>query len=138
MLVIKVFPLPLNLTENDLREIHLLTVEVAKSVPALKIKNENDMTVAFPRDLMAYGLGSDIAIEIVILPRADDRLLDKSERDTLTYNLVSAVKAFFPKARVHSYILQWLQGDGQCILGPEEKGRFARRFFEGYQPTRGW
>ena len=68
------------------------------------------MVTLFPKDMMAYGLGTEIVIEITGLwdkPARTDEV-----RARLAQNLGRAVKAMFPKARVMHYIIPFDQRQG--------------------------
>ena len=104
LIAVRVWPLPLDLTEDQLREIHLALVEAAKSIPFFRIESEQDFTVGFPRDMMAYGLGSDIVIEAL----CDIENVRSTEGKTigdLGLALRSAVKRFYPNAKLRSIVI---------------------------------
>lgn len=64
MLVIKVWCLPV-LSQDALQNLFKeIVAAVIATVPTPGVKNENDMLVLFPADLMAYGLGKEILVEI--------------------------------------------------------------------------
>ena len=52
MIVIKVWCLPSDQSEDDLNRLHQAIVKAAVSVPELCLKGENDMVCLFPTDLM--------------------------------------------------------------------------------------
>lgn len=99
MPVIKVWCLSADQTEDDLRKLHRMVVEAVVSVRELGLKDQNDMTVLFPADMMQYGLGEEIIVEI--------EMFEKPERSPevkrrLTQNVGMAVKMLYPKAKVES------------------------------------
>ncbi len=62
--VIKVWGLDGKQSEDDLRILHQKIVAAVVGVSELECKDENDMTVLFPTDLMKYGQGQEIIVEI--------------------------------------------------------------------------
>ena len=68
MIKIKVWCLPIDQSEEDLNSLHQAIVKSVVSVSETETKNENDMVCLFPADLMKYGLGQEIIIEIDGLP----------------------------------------------------------------------
>ncbi len=63
MLIIKVWCLP-KLSERALRSLHKRIVKAVLEIKSLNLHSETDMVVLFPMDMMSYGLGSEILIEI--------------------------------------------------------------------------
>ena len=99
MPVIKVWCLPADQTEDDLRTLHQMIVEAVISVRELGLKDQNDMTVLFPTDMMRYGLGEEIIVEIEMFEKPE-RLSEVKQR--LAQNIGMAVKMRYPKAKVES------------------------------------
>jgi len=101
MPVIKVWCLPKS-SEAELNALHKSLVAAALQVDELGLKDENDFTMLFPRDMMAYGLGQEIIVEVTglfIKPERDDLV-----RERLATYLGLAVKERFPKAMVECFI----------------------------------
>lgn len=97
MLVIKVWCLPL-MEEKRLNALHKAIVRGVCGVSELGLKDENDMTTLFPSDLMKYGLGTDIFVEIT---GPDDKPERTQEvRNHLARKVGGAVREFFPGAKV--------------------------------------
>jgi hypothetical protein len=65
-------------------------------------RDENDMTTLFPSDLMKYGLGTDIIVEITGLDDKPERTHDVLKR--LAKNTGEAVSSFFPDAKVECFV----------------------------------
>lgn len=102
MPVIKVWCLPANQTEEDLNRLHKAIVEAVVSVSELGLKSENDMTCLFVPDLMSYGLGEEVIVEI-------SGLYDKPERtDEVRHKLAESVgrsvKELYLDARVECFV----------------------------------
>ena len=102
MPVIKVWCLPADQTEENLNRLHQAIVKAVISISELGLKSEKEMTCLFVPDLMSYGLGEEIIIEIC-------GLYDKPERtDNVKQNLSESVgksvKALYPNARVESFV----------------------------------
>ncbi len=111
MPVVRVSCLPGNLTEDNLRDIHRSIVAGAVSVPEVGVKDEKTMTVLFPPDMMQYGLGSEIIIEVISGAFGEKNLGD-SVRKKFADAMVLAVKRLFPQAMVECFILAYTRTDG--------------------------
>ncbi len=124
MPIVKVWCLPDGLTEDDLRAIHKSIVAEAVGQD-VGIKDETMMTVLFPPDMMKYGLGSEIIIEVLtgLFVR---RGLGADAREKFAKAMVRAVKKLYPKPMVECFIYPFQQEDGfyNCPEGervPEER-----------------
>ena len=106
MPVVKVWCLPADLTEDRLREIQRAIVVATVSVPDVGVKDEHSMVVLFPKDMMMYGLGTEIIIEIYGCV-FEDKQLDTPVRNMLAGLMVSTLKQFFPSAMVECFILPY-------------------------------
>lgn len=98
--VIKVWCLPSRQTENDLNRLHRGIVAAVVAIPELGLKDENGMICLLPPDLMSYGLGNDIIVEItrLSLPGKPGRIGEVRQR--LARVVGSKVKEFYPNAKV--------------------------------------
>ncbi len=98
MLVVKVWCLPVQ-TEEQLQELHQSIVKALKDTQELKVKDEKDIMVLFPSDMMKYGLGQDILIEI-----SGSHLFLASNIDFLGVRLTKGVgvvvQRHFPDAKI--------------------------------------
>lgn len=103
MLKIKTWCLP-KLPQKKLNLLHQRIVDAVVRIPELGVKDENDMLNLFPADLMNYGLGTEIAVEINGLPEKPEFSEDVCKNLTRGVGLV--VKGMFPKANVESEICQ--------------------------------
>lgn len=101
MPVIKVWCLP-QMEEDKLNDLHQAIVGAVSGVKELGLKDEKDMTTLFPSDLMKYGLGTDIIVEITGLDDKPERTHDVLKR--LAKNTGEAVSSFFPNAKVECFI----------------------------------
>jgi len=79
------------------------------SVKEFGVTDEKSMTTLFPKDMMVYGLGTEIVIEV--LSRRSSRV-QSITRARLAMVLVSAVCEFFPKAMVECLVLPFSEEDG--------------------------
>lgn len=113
MCVIKVWCLPHDLPQERYRELHRAVVGAVVSVKELGLKDESDMVTLFPADLMIYGLGTEIVIEVTELWEKPERTEEVRKR--LTEGLVLAVKALFPDAAVMSYVSSFDLRQGFCL-----------------------
>lgn len=95
MLIIKVWCLP-QVGEEKLREVHQSIVQAVVSIKELGLTSEKDMTTLFPTDMMQYGLGTEIIVEvsaILVKPNGGEDL-----RYQLAESLSQAVRQHFPDA----------------------------------------
>lgn len=99
MLVIKVWCLPTQ-KEEELRELHKAIVAAVVETNLIEVKNQNDMVVLFPSDLMKYGLGEEIIVEIGGLQRREGF----SMSECLAERVGKAIQSSYPKARVECFI----------------------------------
>lgn len=63
MLVIKIWCLP-KTSQEKLNGFFQRVVDVLKNIPVFDIRSEKDILVLFPTDMMEYGLGSEILVEV--------------------------------------------------------------------------
>lgn len=101
MPVIKVWCLP-KVGERKLNQIFKGIVSAVESVPELGLKGEKSMTVLFPTDMMKYGLGTEIIVEVTglfVKPERTDEV-----RQRLAQAIGTTVKGLFPKARVECFV----------------------------------
>jgi hypothetical protein len=101
-LVIKVWCLP-KMAEDQLRQLHVKIVAAVVGITVLRLKDENDMVCLFPPDMMSYGLGEEIIIEVTHC-----LLGGKRARQDLSIALRDAVKTMFPETRVIECIVSEL------------------------------
>ncbi len=102
MPVIKVWCLSADQTEDDLRRLHQNIVAAVVAVPELGLRDENDMTCLFPPDMMSYGLGSEVIVEVNGLFEKPERTIDVRHR--LAKSIGQRVKALYPKAVVEVFV----------------------------------
>jgi hypothetical protein len=101
MPVIKVWCLP-KVGERKLNQIFRGIVSAVESVSELGLKGEKDMTVLFPTDMMKYGLGTEIIVEVTglfVKPERTDEV-----RQRLAQAIGTTVKGLFPKAMVECFV----------------------------------
>lgn len=96
MLTIKTWCLPGGLSEEDLNNLHNAMVAAVISVREAGVKDESMMLNLFPTDMMSYGLGNEISIEITQVPSSCTPL----KRAELAAAVGLAVRKFFPKANI--------------------------------------
>ncbi len=101
MLVIKVWCLPKS-TEHKLTQIFKGIVKAVESVPELGLKGKYGITVLFPPDMMKFGLGSGIIIEVTGLFIESER--DVEVRNRLAERLGWTLKEYFPQAMVECIV----------------------------------
>ena len=96
MLTIKTWCLPNDMSEEDIEELHNAIVSAVVSIPQTGVKDESDMLNLFPSDLMSYGLGTEISVEITKVPISDDNIVYKKLAAKVGY----AVQKMFSSAHV--------------------------------------
>lgn len=94
--MVKVWCLPKE-TEEALKALHSKIVSSVVEFGDLGCQDERDMAVLFPNDLMSYGLGTDIVVEIT-LPRVFCQGIQR-----LAENVGAVIFAAYPKAQVHCF-----------------------------------
>ena len=102
MPVIKVWCLPADQTQEGLEQLHKNIVAAVEAVPELGLQGEKEMTCLFPPDLMHYGLGSEIIVEVTGLFEKPERTPEV--RNRLAQNIGERVKALYPKAMVEVFV----------------------------------
>ena len=101
MPVIKVWCLP-QMTEEQLNKLHKNIVHAVVGITELGLKDESDMTCLFPPDMMRYGLGEEIIVEVTGLFEKPER--SKNVRRLLAAMLGLRVKEIFPNAHIECFI----------------------------------
>ncbi len=102
MPVIKIWCLPANQTEKKLNKVHQSIVSAVVGIPELGLKDQNDMTCLFVPDLMSYGLGEEIIVEIGGLFEKPERT--KEIRQQLAKNVGLGIKKLYPKAKIECFV----------------------------------
>lgn len=97
MPVIKVWCLPADEPEDRHRNLHQAIVAAAIGVTELGLKSEKDLTVLFPADLMKYGLGEVIEVEIEMFEKPE-RTPEVKKRFATSVGRM--IKLFYPNAVV--------------------------------------
>lgn len=98
MPIIKVWCLPPNQSEEALNHLHQTIVKAVLCISELGLQSQNDMTCLFPPDLMKYGLGKEIIVEISGLFEKPERTAEVRQR--LAVSVGSAVSVLYPDAKV--------------------------------------
>lgn len=109
MPIIRVWCLP-QVEEEELRQLHQDIVKAVVGINELGLKDENDMTCLFPPDMMKYGLGSEIIIEIL-------GLFEKPERtpeviSSLAFQVGAAVSRRFKEAKIECFVFPFNPASG--------------------------
>ncbi len=111
MPIIKIWCLPPNQTEEKLNKLHNSIVEAVTSIKELGLKDEKDLTNLFVPDLMQYGLGTEIIIEITGLFMKPERT--QEVRNRLAEAVGKAVKNLYPETeKVECLIYSFNPADG--------------------------
>jgi hypothetical protein len=101
MPIVKVWCLPRQ-SETQLQKLYTAIVRAVVGVKELKLRSQNDVTVLFPPDMMKYGLGEEIVVEVNGLLRKPGRTV--KTRQTLAERLGEAVKRLYPAAKVECFV----------------------------------
>ncbi len=130
MPVIKVWCLPKQ-TEKELRALHRAIVGAVISIPELGLNHQNDVTVLFPTDMMKYGLGQEIIVEITGLFKKPKRTL--LVLHALAVTVGKAVKDLYPKAKVECFVQSFDPKEG--FWTSDEKSDQGGNPLAHYTPT---
>lgn len=109
MPVIKLWCLP-RLTDPQLRQLYHDVVRAVVSVPELNLKSRDDMTVLFPPDMMKYGLGEEVIVEVTGLFARRSRTNEVRER--LANHLGRAVQEHVPGAKIEVFVFPFRSEQG--------------------------
>ena len=63
---VKVWPLPTLLSEEGLHDLFIRILNGAATCHRLGVKSEKDILVGFPTDMMKFGTGEDLMIELLL------------------------------------------------------------------------
>jgi len=101
---VKVYCLPASLSEVRLREIHRGIVNAMIDTRELQVRGEEDFITLFIPDMMQYGLGSEILVEIDL---NNDPELDRKSRNVIAerigYVMVDALGNVKIQCRVYTF-----------------------------------
>lgn len=99
--LIKVWCLPADQSEQNLRKLHQAIVASMVGIPELELKGENDMVCVFPPDLMKYGLGDEIIIEVTrVIIKHEERRSSFRVCDEIEVKLENCIRRLYPDAKV--------------------------------------
>lgn len=101
MPVIKLWCLP-RLTDRELRQLYQDVVRAVLSVPELNLKSRDDMTVVFPPDMVKFGLGKEVIVEVTGLFARRSRT--NEVRGRLANHLGRAVQEHVPGAKIRVFV----------------------------------
>lgn len=101
MPVIKVWCLPKS-SERKLNQVFESIINAVEGVPELDLKGKHSMTVLFPPDMMKFGLGTEIIIEVTGLFEKPEQTLEV--RNRLAERLGKTLKEHFPQAMVECFV----------------------------------
>ncbi len=93
--LIKVWCLPPDQTEAQLKKLFDKIVEACKKDRLLRINGEDELTILFPSDMMRYGAGTEIIIEITGV----HMLAEMEEMHGTAKAVAEAVRSQYPKAK---------------------------------------
>ncbi|GMU74267.1 MAG: hypothetical protein AMXMBFR44_4640 [Candidatus Campbellbacteria bacterium] len=131
MPVIKLWCLPADQSEDDLRKVHKAVVAAVVAIPELCLKDETQMTCLFPPDMMTYGLGEEIVVEIGGLFKRTSRTPEVCQR--LAESVGTAVHNLYPDAKVECFVQTFSPSEGfwesQVDPNPHRAIRQMERLF---------
>jgi hypothetical protein len=129
MLTIKTWCLPEDLGEVKAKSLHEGIVKAVTNISGLGVESENDMRNLFPRDLMTYGLGTDILVEFTQVS-----LL--GVREKLVNSVCSVIHDAFPNATIDWEILspfsffgRWSPPEPKEEATPKQQGLFDKPLY---------
>ena len=100
--IVKVWCLPLGTSEEKLRGFFSEILDAFKSNRKFGVRDEMDLLVLFPADLMKFGLGMDILVEVetgLVYSHVGSTLTFEAE-NKLADKLLSIFSEGFPEALV--------------------------------------
>ena len=113
---IQVWPLP-SLTQPEFEELFNDIVRTCQKIERLAVKDQNDLIVGFPKDLMEYGLGLDIIVQVFVPLVIPAQNLNAGENQTHCYKVTQTigetVRNFFyrhnltPRIQCQGSVLPW-------------------------------
>lgn len=95
MPVIKLWCLP-KTEEENLNRIHQSIVRAVASIEEIGVSDEKDITCLFVPDMMQYGLGTEIIVEVTGLFEKPERTDEVRQR--LAAALGDVIRDYFPNA----------------------------------------
>lgn len=104
MLTVKVWCLP-KIPQRQLQELHKGIVAAVASVKETEVHSERDMLSLFPADMMSYGLGQEILVEINGVPEKMYASGSSDAKWELAAAVGKAVEVMFPNAHINSNVL---------------------------------
>lgn len=113
MLTIEVKCLP-DTPEEDLRKLYKAIVTSVRSIPELGIKDEIEMLVLFPKDMMQFGLGTNILIEISRFRTDSDPI---KHGKLLAKKVGEVVSSQYITARVDCFVYGSVNGKSEELCG---------------------
>lgn len=109
MPIIKVWCLPNDLEEGDLRLLKTSIILVVGRVKELGL-NKEDITVRFPRDMMDDELGAEVIAEVVGLFEKPERT--DEVRNRLARDIGAILQARFPEAKIECLVYPFNPAQG--------------------------
>lgn len=132
MIIVTVSLLPPS-PEDSLRELHKKIVQAATGIPDYEIKGEDDMIVRFVPDMMSYGLGTEIVIEIL-------DLLSSGRFNRMRNNMAQAIgeviSSTYPKARVICLVLTHDPTHGSWVSAAKQDQKVVGEVNKDAEPER--
>ena len=120
MPVIKVWCLPKS-SERKLKKVYKCIIEAVKSVIELGLKDDESITILFPTDMMKYGLGEEIIVEVTgLLVRTEHA---REARQLLAKAIGTVIKDLYPKAMIECFVFSYDHTQGFWTNPREELGQ---------------
>lgn len=115
MLIIKVWCLP-HLEEAQLNQLHQSLVGAVVGIPKFGVKDEKGVVCLFPSDMMQYGLGEEVIVEVTGVKEMWSRP-DTSSWDQLAARLGYAVREHIPNANIECFVYGFRPTNGYWSSG---------------------
>ncbi|MCK9578206.1 hypothetical protein M0R01_01775 [bacterium] len=109
MPIIKVWCLPC-MSENELNQLYNVIVNAVESISELGLKGQKAITVLFPTDSMALGLGEEVIIEVTGLFKKPERT--PALRQRIARELGQAIAEVFPETKIECFIYSFDPAEG--------------------------
>jgi hypothetical protein len=116
--IIKVYLLPATWGEADYHRYFKELLRAACSVNSLRVRSENDFLVLFPKDAMAYGVGTEIVIEIDVPAHF---MLDVDNEDEAVSAIFKVTQDLLPDAYIQCKLYKFGVEHGYWATGMDDE-----------------
>jgi hypothetical protein len=118
MLIIKVWCLPKNMTEERLKILCKSIITTVEGIAELGLAGKDAITVLFPSDRMEWGLGDEIVAEVAIFNKPERT---EEVRAKLAETIGMLLHGNFPNAKIECFIHPLRRSSGFWRIDPRSK-----------------